>query len=97
MRGSKFVIDVSHYALHDIPGTLLANSTTLWTLGVTRDANCCHNHTRCCSSDSAVEDATSGLSGLEPPAATGCKVNRTLEPSQQSACVLYLSCRLKIR
>jgi hypothetical protein len=72
--------NVSHYALQNVPGTLLANSTTLWTLGVTRDANCCHNHTRCCSSDSAVEDATSGPSGLEPPAAIGCKGNIILEP-----------------
>lgn len=40
------------------PGTRLANSTTLCTLGVMFVANCCHNHTRCCSRDSAVELAT---------------------------------------
>lgn len=40
------------------PGTRLANSTTLWTLGVIHAANCCHNQTRWDSRDSAVELAT---------------------------------------
>lgn len=44
-----------------LPGTRLANSTTLCTVGVTWDANCCHNQMRRISSFSTVEDATSGL------------------------------------
>lgn len=40
------------------PGTRLANSTTLCTLGVMQAANCCQSHTRWDSMDSAVELAT---------------------------------------
>lgn len=40
------------------PGTLFANSTTLWTFGVTLDANCWYNQHFFCSMDSAVEEAS---------------------------------------
>lgn len=60
----KIVIKVfgtKHIFHFVLPGTLLANSTTLCTVGVMCTASCCHNHIFCCSSLSAVEDATSGL------------------------------------
>lgn len=57
----RFIIRFSETNAHRLPGTLFANSTTLCTVGVMCAANCCHNHIFCCSSPSAVEDATSGL------------------------------------
>lgn len=61
-----------------LPGTRLANSTTLCTVGVMCAASCCHNHIFCCSSPSAVEDATSGL--VHPCAgfASGNRTKRTI-------------------
>lgn len=59
-----------------LPGTRLANSTTLCTVGVMCAANCCHSHIFCCSSLSAVDDATSGLE--HPWAGFTCKINTKL-------------------
>lgn len=51
------------------PGTLLANSTTFWTLGVTLEANCWYNQHFSCSIDSAVEEAT--CISLSPAVSSG--------------------------